>query len=50
MKPEVRLLDALAYDPRRLESPLGWSSGRSGAWHAECLPAPAEHVAWLCWR
>jgi hypothetical protein len=42
--------DALAYDPRRLESPLGWPAGRSGAWRAECLPAPPGYVAWLCWR
>ena len=42
--------DALAYDPRRLDSPLGWPDGRSGAWHAAELPAPAGHVAWLCWR
>jgi len=42
--------DALAYDPRRLESPLGWPAGRSGAWRADCLPAPPGHVAWLCWR
>jgi len=42
--------DALGYDPRRLESPLGWPDGRSGAWHAAELPAPAGHVAWLCWR
>jgi phosphopantetheinyl transferase len=42
--------DALAYDPRRLESPLAWPGGRSGAWHAAELPAPAGHVAWLCWR
>lgn len=24
--------DALAYDPRRLDSPIGWPDGRSGAW------------------
>jgi 4'-phosphopantetheinyl transferase superfamily len=42
--------DALAYDPRRLESPLGWPAGRSGAWRAECLPTPPGHVGWLCWR
>ncbi len=42
--------DAVRYDPRRLESPLGWPEGRCGAWRAIALPAPAEHVAWLCWR
>jgi phosphopantetheinyl transferase len=42
--------DALAYDPRRLGSPLSWPDGRSGAWCAAELPAPAGHVAWLCWR
>jgi 4'-phosphopantetheinyl transferase superfamily len=42
--------DALAYDPRRLDSPIGWPDGRSGAWHAAELPAPPGHVAWLCWR
>jgi len=42
--------DALAYDPRRLESPLGWPAGRSGPWRAECLPTPPGHVGWLCWR
>jgi phosphopantetheinyl transferase len=42
--------DAVAYDPRRLESPLGWPGGRSGAWHAAELPAPVGYVAWLCWR
>lgn len=42
--------DAVDYDPRRLESPLGWPAGRSGAWYAERLPTPPGHVAWLCWR
>lgn len=42
--------DALSYDPRRLESPRGWTGGRSGPWHAEELSAPEGHVAWLCWR
>ncbi len=42
--------DALSYDPRRLESPLSWRDGRCGAWRAASLPAPAGHVAWLCWR
>jgi hypothetical protein len=41
--------DAVAYDPRRLESPLGWSNGVSGRWRArELSPAPG-HVGWLVW-
>ncbi|HYB27319.1 MAG TPA: 4'-phosphopantetheinyl transferase superfamily protein [Solirubrobacteraceae bacterium] len=42
--------DAVAYDPRRLESPLRWPHGRCGPWRAAALPAPAGHVAWLCWH
>jgi phosphopantetheinyl transferase len=42
--------DALLYDPRRLESPLSWPAGRCGAWRAASLPAPPQHVAWVCWR
>jgi len=42
--------DARAYDPRRLESPRSWPGGRAGPWRASPLPAPAGHVAWLCWR
>ncbi|MBV9803600.1 MAG: 4'-phosphopantetheinyl transferase superfamily protein [Solirubrobacterales bacterium] len=42
--------DALEYDPRRLESPLGWPDGRCGPWHAESLSAPDGYVAWVCWR
>jgi phosphopantetheinyl transferase len=42
--------DAVAYDPRRLESPLHWPDGRSGAWRATQLAAPDRHVAWVCWR
>lgn len=42
--------DALAYDPRRLVSPLSWPNGRAGAWRAAALPAPPGHVAWACWR
>jgi hypothetical protein len=44
--------DALEYDPRRLDSPLGWPGGRAGAWRALALalPGAAHHVAWLCWR
>lgn len=41
--------DAVAYDPRRLESPVGWWRGAAGAWRArEFIPAPG-HVAWLVW-
>ncbi len=41
--------DPLAYDPRRLESPLGWNRGAAGPWRAaEFTPAPG-HVAWLVW-
>lgn len=42
--------DARRYDPRRLEAPLAWPGGRSGAWRAARLVAPDGHVAWLCWR
>jgi phosphopantetheinyl transferase len=42
--------DALRYDPRRLESPLGWPAGHCGPWRAAQLAAPAGHVAWICWR
>jgi hypothetical protein len=42
--------DGLAYDPRRLESPITWPHGRSGRWHAAPLTVPAGHVGWLCWR
>lgn len=42
--------DALAYDPRRLESPMAWPDGRSGPWRATTLTAARDHVAWLCWH
>jgi 4'-phosphopantetheinyl transferase superfamily len=42
--------DALGYDPRRLESPGGWSDGRCGPWRSARLAAPTGHVAWVCWR
>lgn len=42
--------DAMAYDPRRLESPMFWAGGRSGPWRAAELSAPPGHNAWLCWR
>jgi hypothetical protein len=42
--------DALAYDPRRLEGPLGWPDGRSGPWRAAPLEVDSGHVAWACWR
>ena len=41
--------DAVAYDPRRLESPLGWSDGVCGPWQALEFSPAAEHVAWLVW-
>ena len=41
--------DALAYDPRRLQSPLGWSDGRAGSWSASELHVASGHVAWLVW-
>ncbi|MBV9212847.1 MAG: 4'-phosphopantetheinyl transferase superfamily protein [Actinobacteria bacterium] len=42
--------DALDYDPRRLEGPLGWPQGRSGRWRAEQLELPSGYVGWVCWR
>jgi phosphopantetheinyl transferase len=42
--------DPLAYDPRRLESPMFWPAGRSGPWRAAPLPVPGGHNAWACWR
>jgi hypothetical protein len=42
--------DALQYDPRRLESPMAWPSGRSDPWRATTLAAASGYVAWLCWR
>ena len=42
--------DALAYDPRRLPSPLTWHNGAAGAWRCAQLEAPSGHVAWVCWR
>ena len=41
--------DAVAYDPRRLESPLGWSNGVCGAWSAVQFAPVAGHVAWIVW-
>jgi hypothetical protein len=41
--------DPLAYDPRRLESPVIWDGGVAGGWRArEFIPAP-DHIAWLVW-
>jgi phosphopantetheinyl transferase len=41
--------DAVAYDPRRLESPFNWAGGIAGGWCArEFIPAP-HHIAWLVW-
>ena len=42
--------DALAYDPRRLGSPIFWPGGTSGPWRAVSLPVPGGYVGWLCWR
>jgi phosphopantetheinyl transferase len=42
--------DPVAYDPRRLESPMFWPAGCSGPWRAAPLPVPGGHNAWLCWR
>jgi hypothetical protein len=42
--------DAVRYDPRRLESPLGWPEGRAGPWRATELTLVSDHAAWLCWR
>ncbi len=41
--------DPLAYDPRRLQSPLTWSDGRAGSWSASELQVAPEHVAWVVW-
>ena len=42
--------DAVAYDPRRLGSPMLWPDGRSGPWRAVALPVPSGHSGWLCWK
>jgi hypothetical protein len=42
--------DALAYDPRWLDSPGTWPEGRSGPWRAMTFDVSMEHVGWLCWR
>jgi hypothetical protein len=42
--------DALAYDPRRLESPLNWEDGAAGRWRARELTPEPGYVAWLVWR
>lgn len=43
--------DAVAHDPRRLDSPVGWADGRAGRWCAQRLEAvPPGHVAWLVWE
>ncbi len=42
--------DALAYDPRRLQSPLMWPDGVCGRWRARALEAlPEGYVGWLVW-
>lgn len=40
----------VSYDPRRLGSPHFWPTGQAGRWRASQFPAPAHHVAWLCWE
>ncbi len=42
--------DALAYDPRRLRSPVSWPDGIAGPWRAKELELAGEQVAWVCWR
>ncbi|RKQ93027.1 4'-phosphopantetheinyl transferase superfamily protein [Solirubrobacter pauli] len=42
--------DAVAYDPRRLESPAAWRNGVNGAWHAQALTLPDGFRGWVCWR
>ena len=42
--------DAVAYDPRRLPSPVRWPDLRAGAWRAARVPVPPGFVGWLCWR
>ncbi len=49
--------DALAYDPRRLESPLRWPCSEqdpalrlAGVWAARELELPEPYVGWVCWR
>lgn len=42
--------DALAYEPRRLGSPMLWPELRAGSWHAARLHVPGGHVGWVCWR
>ncbi|WP_249010220.1 4'-phosphopantetheinyl transferase superfamily protein [Conexibacter sp. DBS9H8] len=41
--------DAVAYDPRRLESPRFWPGGASGRWRARPLDLPDGFVGWVCW-
>ncbi|HET9094156.1 MAG TPA: 4'-phosphopantetheinyl transferase superfamily protein [Solirubrobacteraceae bacterium] len=41
--------DAVDYDPRRLESPLGWPGGTAGPWRGEGFAPIPDHVAWLVW-
>jgi phosphopantetheinyl transferase len=42
--------DAVAYDPQRLASPIGWAEGRSGRWRAVQLKVAPQHAGWVCWR
>lgn len=42
--------DAVRYDPRRLESPAGWTDGASGPWRARAVDVADGYCAWVCWR
>jgi phosphopantetheinyl transferase len=42
--------DAVEYDPRRLESPIGWLNGASGPWRVAELELPRDYRGWVCWR
>ncbi len=42
--------DALRYDPRRLQSPIGWRHGASGPWRAEPRDVGDGYRAWVCWH
>lgn len=42
--------DAMDYDPRRLESPLGWPDETAGGWQAMQLQPAGGYLAWIVWR
>ena len=42
--------DALRYDPRRLDSPIGWRDGACGPWRARAVDVGDGYRAWICWR